>query len=109
MRSVIAVAAFSFVSGMLTHLAFYPLVRSWRNERVRLLGRPAIGVAATAVPFALWVRTLTPPNAEDPDHHAAVGLAAYLAAFVTFGGGTACGYLLDDLREERERGQNDSH
>lgn len=100
MRNVIVVAAFSFVSGILTHLAFYPLVRSWRNERVRLLGRPAIGVAATAVPFALWVRILMPPETNDSDHVAAVGLAAYLAAFVTFGGGTACGYLFDDLREK---------
>ena len=98
MRKLFGVALFSVLLGMATHFIFYPVVMSWHNERVRLLGRPAIGVLATALPFSLWMHTLAPEKV-DKDNTAAIGLAAYLASFLLFGAGTALGYSVDDTKK----------
>lgn len=96
---IIIVTIFSIAAGLVSHLLFYPIVSSWRNERINNLGRPAIGVMSAAPAFLAWVWILLPSNA-DKEHTAVTATAAYLAAFTTVGSGVALGYLIDDLRSE---------
>jgi hypothetical protein len=86
-----ATAVLTFLGGIIAHLLFFPLISSWHNERVQLLARPAIGVAATAPFFLLWCHVLRGHGGHEG--------AAYITAFSIFGGGVAAGYVLDDLMD----------
>ena len=87
---------FSVVSGVLAHLMFYPVVKSWENERFQLLARPAIGVFTALPAFLLWHDGL---GRKGHGNNELTATVAYLTAFLLHGAGVAIGYLLDDLMD----------
>ena len=95
MLKITAALLFSVVSGVVAHLLFYPVVRSWHNERVQLLARPAIGVFTALPSFLVWHWILV--KNDSPKTESAT--VAYLTAFLLHGAGVALGYVVDDLRE----------
>jgi hypothetical protein len=95
---------FSVVSGVLAHLVFYPMVKSWHNQRFKLLARPAIGVATASPVFAAWVVALyramtTDDNKLTEWQVVLIAMSAYCTAFLLHGGGVAAGYVIDDLMD----------
>jgi len=93
MIRIIFALVFSVVSGIVAHLLFYPVVRSWENERFQLLARPAIGVFTALPAFLLWHDWL---GRKGHTHDQLTATVAYLTAFLLHGAGVAMGYLIDD-------------
>jgi hypothetical protein len=96
MIRIMVALVFSVVSGVLAHFMFYPVVRSWENERFQLLARPAIGVFTALPAFLLWHDGL---GRKGHGNNELTATVAYLTAFLLHGTGVAMGYLLDDLMD----------
>ena len=97
MIEILAGIAASFLTGVFGHLAFFPVIENWHNQRLRQLARPAIGVLLNTMPFLIWLRVLSHKDVEERELWR--GLMAYSVSFLWNGAGVAFGYILDDWRE----------
>jgi hypothetical protein len=98
MKNLLAAGSVSFVVGVLGHAVFYPVINSWRNDRMRDLSRPAIGVLLNAIPFLAWLRAFRyGSDCEGEEELAAKALSAYVLSFVWNAAGVVCGYVAGDL------------
>lgn len=89
----------SLLTGIMGHLAFFPLTEKWNNNRLRKIGRYAIGVVINTLPFIVWLRFLN--NTEDKKSEAN-GAMAYMVSFLWTGVGTVAGYIIDDVMKGNE-------
>ena len=93
MIEILGTVFFSLLTGLFSHITFYPVIEKWANQRMKRLARPTIGVVINAIPFLVWVRLM---QGKELKTNTSI-FAAYCTSFLWMGAGVVVGYLLDDV------------
>ena len=96
----------SVVSGIASHLIFFPVIEAWHNRRLRRLARPSIGVITNIAPFIIVVKSMKIRDIFDCNYDQTKAeeralflvVSAYMLSFVFNGIGVMLGYIIDDVR-----------
>jgi len=90
MRKLVVAGTVSFVTGLIGHLIFYPIIEAWNNDRIRKLARPGIGVLINIPPFIVWLIVLEDGSEKHENEKAIIrAVTAYHLSFLWNGAGVA--------------------
>lgn len=94
MSEIILTTLLSIITGVLSHLTFFPLINKFHNLRVKRLAQPIIGVLCNIPIFILWASLF---KKDKENHYIVPYFVSYSLSFMWTGIGVIIGYIIDDL------------